>query len=227
MAVPQDSGASPNQRPVYVAANDAGVTLGGITLLDPVTLSVDQGETLAVVGPNGSGKTTLLRVLTGLMIPTTGAVTIAGMTPDDRSPVFRRTVAAILGQPPFARNLTLREHMILVGASWGLTETQAAAQADGLLEDFEITALRSRFPHELSSGQVQLYSLALSLCRPFDVLLLDEPEQRLDPAWLQLVLRKLQAIAAGPATIILATHSPLLVEQLADHTVALQEAADA
>ncbi len=209
-----------------MSAEEAGVALGDVTLLSPVSFEVEAGRTLAVVGPNGSGKTTLLRVLAGLMSPSTGTVVVDGLPPDERRPAFRSRVASLLGVPPMARNLTLREYLTLIAISWGTGPDRAAARADDLLGELGIARLASRFPHELSSGQTQLYVLAVTLARPFQILLLDEPEQRLDPDRLTLVGDALARRKAAGATLVLASHSRPLVDRLADQVLAVAEDGD-
>lgn len=209
-----------------VSAGQVGVALGGVTMLSPVSFELEAGRTLAVIGPNGSGKTTLLRVLAGLMSPTTGTVVVGGLSPDERRPAFRSRVASLLGVPPLARNLTLREYLTLIAISWGTGADQAAKRADDLLGECGIARLASRFPHELSSGQTQLYLLAVTLARPFEVLLLDEPEQRLDPERLTLVGDALSRRKAAGATLVLASHSRSLVDRIADQALTLVEDGD-
>lgn len=213
MAAESGAGAS-------IVAEDVGVSITrGEVLLAPVSFEVDAGTALAVVGPNGAGKTTLLRVLAGLVQPTTGTVRVAGVGVDERDRSFRSRVAALAGAPPLARNLTLREHVALVAASWGATVDDARRTADELLADFDLDRLAARFPHELSSGQVQLFSLALTLARPCEVLVVDEPEQRLDPDRLSLVAETLDDLGRKGTTVVVASHSTDLVEHVADHVL--------
>lgn len=207
----------------FITADEVSVTFEGAALLAPVSFGVDVGQALAVTGANGTGKTTLLRVLAGLTRPTGGTVTVGGVTTDERRREFRTLVAALIGVPPLARNLTLREHLVLVAASWGFSVADAEERADQLLVDFGIAGLSLRFPHELSSGQTQLFSLALTLSRRFTVLLLDEPEQRLDPERLQLVGGVLRSLVDAGRTLVLSSHSPTLVEHVADRVVHLRD----
>jgi ABC-2 type transport system ATP-binding protein len=208
-----------------IEVDEATVLAGRHVLLAPVSFTMGAGESLAIMGSNGSGKTTLLRVLAGLTPLTGGSATIAGTAVDERGRGFRSRTAALIGMPPLARNLTLREHMVLVATSWGAAVLQAADIADGLLEDLGISRLGERFPHELSSGQTQLFALALTLSRPFEVLLLDEPEQRLDPDRLELVGGVLRSVVDAGKTVVLASHSAILVECVTDRTLMLTEAA--
>lgn len=208
----------------FVTAVDLEVAVSREVLLASVSFELQAGQALAVTGSNGSGKTTLLRVVAGLAPPSTGSVTVAGDTPNLQDPTFRGRVAALLGLPPMARNLTLREHLVLVGASWGFTLGEAGTRADGLLGEFGISRLASRFPHELSSGQTQLFALALTLSRTFEVLLLDEPEQRLDTDRLSTVGGILRGLVDRGTTIVMASHNQQLVSQVADRTLTISEA---
>ena len=206
-----------------VLASAVAVQIDEVSLLDPVSFELERGRTLAITGPNGSGKTTLLRVLAGAQPQSAGEVAVLGATPDERSPAFRADVAALLGPPPLSRSLTLGEYLALVGTSWGLGLDRAVDQVDELLGELGITQLAHRFAHEISSGQSQLYALALVLARPCAVLLLDEPEQRLDPERLELVARALERRKDDGVSIVLASHSPALVARIADERLELSE----
>ncbi|GAA1490299.1 ABC transporter ATP-binding protein [Brachybacterium sacelli] len=217
----EKSAASPAVQPVEF--EDVGVVSDGNVLLLEATGRARAGEVLAVTGANGSGKTTLLRVLAGLIAPTVGTVRVAGRAPDDRDRTFRAALAALIGPPQTARDLTVLEHLQFIGATWGTGAEEARTRAGELLEELQIGALGGRFPHELSSGQSQLVAIALTLARPCSVLLLDEPEQRLDADRLALVIAAIRARAAAGAAVVLASHSPRLLEELADSRLLLEE----
>lgn len=198
-----------------IEASNLRLAIDDVALLQPTSIRLAAGEALAVTGSNGSGKTTLLRILAGLARPTSGAARIHGAPVDERSPAFRRVVSGSIGRPPVARDLTLEEHLALVAASWGSSVDQARERAAAELERWQLTALRRRFPHELSSGQSQLFALALAVVRPYEVLVLDEPEQRLDPDRLGIVIEVLREEIAAGRTVVFATHSVVLREAIA------------
>lgn len=211
--------------PELVRFEDVGVVRDDSVLLLEASGAVEAGEILALTGPNGAGKTTLLRVLAGLLEATAGRVRVLGRVPDDRDRAFRTALAALIGPPQTARDLTVAEHLRFIAATWGTSAATASAQAEQLLEELAIEQLGARFPHELSSGQSQLVSLALTFARPSRVLLLDEPEQRLDAHRLGLVSAAVRRRAEAGAAIVLATHSPRLREELAETELALEPVA--
>lgn len=203
---------------------DVAVLRDDILMLDGATGSADAGTVLALTGENGAGKTTMLRVLAASVEPTAGTVRIHGRSPDERDPAFRSTVAALIGPPQTARDLTVSEHLRFIAATWGASGAEASSRAAALLERLDIAHLARRYPHELSSGQAQLVGLALTLARPADVLLLDEPEQRLDADRLGIVIDVLRHVASEGAAIVLASHSARLLDALADARVHLEGA---
>ena len=189
--------------------------------VDGVSLGIRRGATFGVVGESGSGKTTLLRALAGRVMPTSGSIEINGHPVNERDPEFRRSVAVMIGLPPMASDLTVFDHVALVSSTWEETPGSVEAATCRVLDEFDLTALGARYPHELSSGQTQLFGLALVFVRPFEVLLLDEPEQRLDPGRVKLLARAMLARRAAGATIVAATHSSSLADRTADLAVTL------
>lgn len=208
-----------------IQVEQVGVVSGGVALLDPVSLDVSRGEALIVRGSNGAGKSTLLRVLAGARTPTSGSARIADTVVTEGDRMLRRSVSTMIGLPPMAVDLTVRDHVLLVATTWVDDGDAAAELADGVIAELGIDWLGERYPHELSSGQTQLFGLALVLARPFDVLILDEPEQRLDAEHVDAVIEVLRARRDAGATLVIATHSSVLADALADQTVVLKRAA--
>jgi len=196
-------------------------TIGPSTLLAPVDVVAEAGRCLVVRGHNGIGKTTLLRILAGTLAPTTGSATIDGRTADERDPAVRRAVAALIGAPTAYRDLTLADHLTLVDATWGGDATSCAERVAAGLDALAVGHLADRFPHELSSGQSQLFRLALVLFRPGTALVLDEPEQRLDTDMRDLVAGLLAGRRDAGSTVVLASHDPRLSERVADEVIDL------
>ncbi|RZT68885.1 ABC transporter family protein [Leucobacter luti] len=221
---------APEVPAAVLAAVAVAVEIDGAELLPETSIALTPGACVAVRGPNGAGKTTLLRVLAGRLRPTAGAATLFGRPLDERDDAVRRHVAAVIEPPTLYPDLTLRDHETLITAAWsgerrvdpggGATGADDlpvwAGLGDGALERFGIAALAERFPHELSSGQRQLVSLAMTLARPCSVLLLDEPEQRLDPDRRGIVAEALLAARAAGVAVAFASHDAALVARVAD-----------
>lgn len=205
----------PAVKNALLVATGVGKSIDDNVLLRPVDLAVAPGECVVLRGENGSGKTTLLRILAGVLDPSEGTATIDGVTADERTPSIRRTVGALLGAPTAYRDLTLIDHLVLIESSWGRGEL-AEDRAEQLLETLEIGHLDDRFPHELSSGQQQLFHLAMVLSRPATVLLLDEPEQRLDTHKRQLLADLLVERKRTGTLLVVACHDPDLTARIAD-----------
>ncbi|MEU2075979.1 ATP-binding cassette domain-containing protein [Streptomyces sp. NPDC013489] len=195
-----------------IAAQDASVVLDGTTLLAPTTFEVMPGEFWCLTGSNGSGKTTLLRAFLGSRRLTDGAVLVRGETVDMARSRHRRLMASLVEPIPVARDMTLREQVTLVAASWYGNTAETAERADGIVGRLGLTALGTRFPSQLSSGQLQLFNLALTLVRPADVILLDEPERHLDTDRVDLVAALLSERAEQGTSFLVATHEAAMVE---------------
>ncbi|WP_010525619.1 ATP-binding cassette domain-containing protein [Nesterenkonia sp. F] len=185
--------------------------IAGTALLDPVDLEVPRGTLWSVRGPNGSGKSTLLRLLAGRAVDGADRCRVLGRRPDDAEPAFRAAVASFVDAPPIARDLTILEQVAVVDASWHGDGDAAVDRASRLLERLTLGELQTRFPHELSAGQLQLTGLALVLARPAELLLLDEPERHLDPDRAEVVAGLVDERVAQGTTALVAAHDPRMV----------------
>ncbi|CAL9589885.1 ABC transporter ATP-binding protein [Streptomyces sp. enrichment culture] len=194
-----------------LAADGAAVTLGDATLLEPTSFEAGPGELWCVTGGNGTGKTTLLRAFLGTRSLTAGSVSVGGEPPARTGLRHRRLMASLVEPVPVARDMTLREQVTLVAASWYGNSAATTEAADRVVERLGISALAERFPHQVSSGQSQLFSLALTLVRPADAVLLDEPERHLDRHRVDLVADLLTERAQAGTAFLVATHEPALV----------------
>ena len=205
-------------------AEGVGKTIDEAVLLLPTDMELRSAECVVLRGPNGSGKTTLLRILAGTVPPSEGEATLDGSPVDERDERTRTVIAALIGPPATYRDLTLVDHLVLIGSTWGEVGAPAAGRADAMLELLEIDHLAERFPHELSSGQQQLFHLAMMLVRPSSILVLDEPEQRLDTDKRDLLTRILLDRKAAGTGLLIACHDPDMTDVLADAILDIQPA---
>lgn len=202
-----------------IRASNVSVILDGVTRLHPIDLQVTAGEAVAIRGDHGCGRTTLLQVLAGHLEPTTGEALIGGQNVGaERGP----RVAGLIDTPEFAEELTTREQVALAAATGDVPDEDARVAADRILSELGIEHLADRFPHLMSAGEAQLVGLAVALARPSDVLLLDEPERRLDNNRIEALLGILNRLRREGMTIVLATHSDRLADAIADRSVTLE-----
>jgi ABC-2 type transport system ATP-binding protein len=197
------------------------VGYGGTPVCAAVDLAQRAGRALAVVGPNGAGKSTLLRTLAGLLPPLAGDVTFAGVAVDEREAGFRRDVAAVLDDDAFFAALTGREHLLLTARGHGVAEPD-----DVVADEIAAFGLADRIdalPSALSSGQRRRLALAAAFVRPTRLLLLDEPERRLDTGMRTRLGARLAARRDAGAAVLFASHDPALVEALADEVLVVGE----
>lgn len=190
---------------------------GPLVVLDDVNFSVDVGQIVAVVGPNGAGKTTLLRCVAGADRPDAGEVLLDGRPMDETDPRVRAAVAAALDDIDFFPDLSVIEHLELLAFAHGGDSVVVRDVAGELSLD----TVRDQLPPTLSTGQRRRLALASCFVRPRRLLVLDEPEQRLDArgrAW--LTDRLLRERAAGTA-VLLASHDLDLVAAIANTRIEL------
>jgi heme ABC exporter ATP-binding subunit CcmA len=189
-------------------------------VVDGVDVELQPGEVLALTGRNGSGKTTVLRLLAGLLDPDEGTVTWQGRPLDDTDPWLRGQLATLLDDAGTFPDLSVGEHVELLARAFGLPDPGRAAT--DVLEEVGIAGQRDQLPSTLSSGQRHRLGLASVLVRPAGLVVLDEPEQRLDDAGRRWLADRLRGLADDGAAIVMASHDPQVVEDVADLVLELQ-----
>lgn len=147
---------------------------GGVTAVNGVSFSVNEGELLALLGPSGCGKTTVLRMIAGLEMPTEGDIFIRGTRVNDVS-VRQRNIGFVFQNYALFKNMTVGRNIAfgLRIKKWSKTDTRSRVQE--LLTLFGLEDLEGRYPHQLSGGQRQRVAIARALAPRPTVLLLDEP----------------------------------------------------
>jgi ABC-2 type transport system ATP-binding protein len=195
---------------------------GGVKVLGDISFTLDAGRCLALVGANGAGKSTLLRLLAGREKPAEGRVFFMGRDIDEDDVVTRRAVAAVLGDPVFYPDLTAREHLELVIAAHGLGDEAEERSADAL-EAFGLSERADDRPARFSAGQKQALFLAAALVRPRHMVLMDEPEQHLDPQARIGLAERFRALTAEGVAVVFSTHQNDLARAAADDVMLLED----
>ena len=207
--------------PDLLVAEALSVGHGSTPVCAPVDLRLAPGRALAVVGPNGSGKSTLLRTLVGLLEPLAGTVTFAGAPVDERVAAFRRVVAAVLDDDAFFVSLTGREHLLLTARGHGVAAPEEVVDAE--VAAFGLGERADALPSALSSGQRRRLALAAAFVRPARLLVLDEPERRLDAGMRARLAARLAALRDAGTAVLLASHDADVVGTVADQVLAVED----
>jgi putative ABC transport system ATP-binding protein len=200
------SGPAVNARDLYRffhTADDEVLALRG------VSLRVDRGEIVALVGPSGSGKSTLVACLAGIDDPDGGTVRIDGQLMTRRPEAARarlraRTVGVLLQSDNLLMHLDIDANVAMAQA---LSAAPRARRRDDLLDDVGLTARRHALPAQLSGGETVRAGLAVALANDPVVLLADEPTGELDSVTEQRILELLDREARGGRAVVIATHS--------------------
>ena len=192
---------------------------GPVTIFDSFSLEVRAGEAIALTGRNGAGKSTLLRCLVGADRPDEGTVEVLGRPMSETSPQIRRDVATVIDDLDFFPDLSVVEHLDLLARAHGIADPDALV--DEVLEEVQLVPQSGQLPGTLSSGQRRRLALATAFVRPRKLLILDEPEQRLDTEGVGWLAQKLKAERQQGLAIVFASHEPTLVETVATRTVEL------
>ncbi len=190
--------------PPAIVADHLSRRFGRRWALAGVSLSVDAGDCLAVFGPNGAGKTTLLRVLAGLLVPTGGTASVAGIAlPGGAS--LRAAVGLISHQSMLYPELTARENVEFSARLYGVPDPRAAAD---LALDRMLVLDRADTPvRQLSRGLAQRVSIARAFVHNPSVVLLDEPFTGLDAPGARALADALGALSRAGAALMLVTHN--------------------
>ena len=214
----------PSEPPPLLSLHGISRKYGERLALAPVDLALAAGQCVAVMGANGSGKSTLLRIAAGRDAPTTGQVVYAGRALSQDDLVVRTEIAVVGDIVSAYPDLTVREHLELVAVAHG-----AGRDLDELIDralgECRLADHADALPGSLSSGQLQALHLATMLVRPRRLMVLDEPEQRLDPARRRWLGELLAAQKRDGAAVLMATHHIELATAAADHVLVLGDGA--
>ena len=192
-----------------------------------ISLRVEAGELVAIMGPSGSGKSTLLNLAGGLDAPTSGAVVVEGtdlarLGARELAAVRRRAIGYVFQDFNLIPALTAAENVALPRELDGIGSRACRAEAVAALEELGLAEVADRFPDEISGGQRQRVAIARALIGPRRLVLADEPTGALDSQAGEAVLRLLRARCDAGASGVLVTHEARLAGW-ADRVVFLRD----
>jgi putative ABC transport system ATP-binding protein len=182
-----------------------------VVALDNVSLSVEPGEFVAIMGPSGSGKSTLLHLAGALDRPTSGRVLIGGrelasLRPAGLADVLRHQIGFVFQSPNLLGSLTAAENVALPLELAGMRPKRAMVTALRLLDSVGLVAVANRFPSRLSGGEQQRVAIARAVVGGRSLLLADEPTGALDSLSGESVMNLLRQQCAAGCAVVLVTH---------------------
>ena len=183
-----------------------------IHAIKKLDLTLNKGETFALLGPNGSGKSTIIRALAGLHFPSKGKIFVNGIDVYKNPTVFKKNISYMPQRITIPDNLTAREVVTLFAKMKGIN----LKRVDEILEFVELTDDADRFAKEYSGGMKQRIGLAVTFLSDADIYLLDEPTLNLDPFGMKRLRELILKLKQQNKTFIFASHILEDAVQLAD-----------
>ena len=199
---------------------------GSTRALNGVSLKIEDGEFVFVVGPSGSGKSTLIKLLAAELTPTEGKVIVNGFDVGQIRrrdiPYLRRTIGVVYQDFRLIDNKTVYENVAFVMRAVGAPARIIKKRVPYVLELVGLKNKSRRLPHQLSGGEQQRVAIARALVNNPDVIIADEPTGNLDPMRSVELMTLLEKINGLGTTVLVVTHERELVNQLEKRVIAIE-----
>jgi len=186
-------------------------------VINGISFAVKYGTVFGFLGPNGAGKTTTLKILTSLLNPSSGDITIFGKALFNKQSEIKRRIGVVSQNPSFEANLKVERSLDLYGLLWGLTDRKARKnKVREILKTFDLESIKNSKNDELSIGQRRRVQLAREFMHDMDLLFLDEPTVGLDPSARRMLLDHIKKHVKSGLTVFFTTHIMEEAEYLCD-----------
>ena len=204
-----------------IKINNLNKSYGTNHVLKDVSLEINKGEIVAIVGPNGTGKTTLMEIMMTLRKADTGSITILGndVAKDKDKDNIRGKIGSILQEGGMYNFIKLKEALDLFGSYYRVSNEKI----DELVNEFELRPYINTKFNKMSGGWKQRFLLAIAFLHDPELIFLDEPTTGLDPKAAQILWQRIKGTKRDNRTIILTTHSMEEVEKFCDRAIILNE----
>ena len=199
----------------------------GNRALDGVSLHIEDGEFVFLVGPSGSGKSTIIKLLTAELEPTSGSIPVNGYQLDKikkrQIPYMRRTVGVIFQDFRLIENKTVFDNVAFAMRIVGASNKEIKRRVPYVLDLVGLENRGRRFPNELSGGEQQRVTIARALVNNPAMIIADEPTGNLDPVRSYEIMMLLERINALGTTVMVVTHERELVNRFTKRVIAIDE----
>ena len=200
---------------------------GAVKALDGVSVSIDKGDVMVVIGPSGSGKSTLLRSLNMLEVPTEGSIFFHGEDITGKKvnlPKHREKMGMVFQNFNLFPHKSVLENMTMAPTQIkGEKKEDAEAKAMKLLERVGLADRAGAYPAQLSGGQKQRIAIVRALMMEPEVMLFDEPTSALDPEMVGEVLEVMKELARGGMTMVVVTHEMGFAKEVGNRVLFMDE----
>jgi ABC-2 type transport system ATP-binding protein len=189
---------------------------GNVKAIEGISFNVDYGRVFGFLGPNGAGKTTAIKILTTLIAPTSGKVSILGYDLLKQSEMIKKRIGVVQQKPSFESNLDVEGSLDLYGRLWNLGNGERKRRVEELLKMFDLEGIKNVKNEELSIGQRRRVQVAREFMHKMDLLFLDEPTVGLDPSARRTLLDYIKERVREGLTVFFTTHIMEEAEYLCD-----------
>ena len=189
---------------------------GSITAVNDLILSVKKGQVFGFLGPNGAGKSTTIKLLTTLIKPSSGSLSILGIDAISNPLEIRSKIGVVLQQPSYEPTLSVEKSLDKYGMMWNIPKIERKKRMEQLLKDFDLVEIRKKRNEDLSIGQRRRVQVAREFMHDMELLFLDEPTVGLDPEARRKLLYYLKNKIKTGLTIFYTTHILSEAEYLCD-----------
>ena len=199
-----------------IDVNHLSKSYGSIKAVDDLVLSVKSGQVFGFLGPNGAGKSTTIKLLTTLIPPSSGSLSILGVNAIKNPLEVRHKIGVVLQQPSYEPTLSVEKSLDKYGMMWNIPKTERKIKMEQLLKDFDLVEIRKKRNEDLSIGQRRRVQVAREFMHDMELLFLDEPTAGLDPSARRKLLDYLKNKVKTGLTIFYTTHILTEAEYLCD-----------
>ncbi len=199
-----------------IDVNHLSKSYGSVHAVDDLNLSVKSGQVFGFLGPNGAGKSTTIKLLTTLIPPSSGSLSILGIDAVAEPLKIRHKIGVVLQQPSYEPTLSVEKSLEKYGMMWNVPKTERKKRMEQLLNDFDLIEIRKKRNEDLSIGQRRRVQVAREFMHDMELLFLDEPTVGLDPSARRKLLDYLKNKVKTGLTIFYTTHILSEAEYLCD-----------